>query len=128
MTISLLNVAITLSYLHLKHFFCDFPLQTAYQLKHKSVYGHVGGLSHAATHTLGTLPLFFFLTPPVFVMAWVAAAEFVLHYHIDWTKELILRRAGWTPSSYGFWQVLGIDQLLHYLTYTGIVIVLVTLS
>ena len=128
MTISLLNVLMALSYLHLKHYFCDFAFQTAYQVKHKSIYGHVGGLSHAATHTLGTLPLFLFLTPPLEIGVSLAAAEFLLHYHIDWTKELILRRAGWKPGSYGFWQALGIDQFLHYLSYTGIVTVLATSS
>ena len=48
-----------------------------------------------------------------------------MHYHIDWAKEQITRRAGYTPQTPRFWHALGIDQLLHGLTYLVIVGVLV---
>ena len=33
--------------LQIKHFICDYPLQTAYQLRNKGTYGHPGGIIHA---------------------------------------------------------------------------------
>ncbi len=48
-------------------------------------------------------------------------AEFVLHYHIDYTKEQVVRRHGWTSHDTPFWWAIGLDQLLHGLTYVAIV-------
>src|SRR5882757_6970816 len=44
-------------YLHLKHFLCDFPLQSGYQLRTKGIYGDFGGILHASIHALATLPV-----------------------------------------------------------------------
>ena len=55
----------------------------------------------------------------------IALGEFVLHYHIDWLKEQVTRRNGWTAQDRGFWHALGTDQLVHGLTYLGIVAALV---
>jgi len=49
----------------------------------------------------------------------------VLHYHIDWLKEQITHRNGWNTQDPGFWYSLGTDQLVHGLTYLGIVAILV---
>ena len=53
----------------------------------------------------------------------IALGEFVLHYHIDWLKEQVTHRNGWTAQDRGFWYALGTDQLVHGLTYLGIVAV-----
>jgi hypothetical protein len=55
----------------------------------------------------------------------IALGEFLLHYHIDWAKEQITRRNGWTIQNPGFWHALGTDQLLHGLTYLAIVALLI---
>jgi hypothetical protein len=52
------------------------------------------------------------------------AGEFVIHYHIDWTKEQFMRRMKLTQSDNAFWYALGADQLAHHLTYVGIAAVL----
>jgi len=112
--------------LMLKHTAADFFLQTPYQYCNKGIYGHPGGLLHAGIHTALT-PLVYLVIAPVSLLlaAAIALGEFAIHYHIDWAKEQVTRRNAYTPQTPGFWHTLGIDQLLHGLTYLGIVAVLV---
>src|SRR5205809_532082 len=102
----------------IKHFICDFPLQWAYQYKNKGTYGHPGGILHAAIHGAGTLVVCLIFGLP----AWLALADAVIHYHIDWAKMRLNAHWGLKPdNSEYFWWLLGLDQLLHYLTYAGLV-------
>ncbi len=110
-----------IAYLLLKHAVADFYLQSEAQWRQKGTYGARGGITHAATHILLTMPLFLlFPTGSAGLAAGILAAEFVVHYHIDWAKEQIIRRAGWTNTDQQFWWALGTDQLLHGLTYVAI--------
>ena len=111
--------------LEVKHFLCDYPLQTAYQLNNKGTYGHPGGLIHAGVHALGTSAAFLVITPTPAVGAAILAAEFVVHYHIDWSKDHVMRVNKWTAKDNPFWWTIGIDQLLHHLTYLAIAAALV---
>jgi hypothetical protein len=104
-----------------KHLIVDFPLQAfPYQYKNKGTYGHPGGLLHASLHLLGTfLVLVFFVSPIIAII--LAAADGVIHYHIDWTKVNINAKTGWGPTtSEQFWWLLGLDQYCHMLTYVWI--------
>jgi hypothetical protein len=56
----------------------------------------------------------------------IAVGEFALHYHIDWAKEQVTHRNGWTAHDRGFWVALGTDQLVHGLTYLLIIAILIT--
>jgi Protein of unknown function (DUF3307) len=112
--------------LMLKHAAADFFLQTPFQYCNKGIYGHPGGFLHAGIHVALT-PLVYLLIAPASLLlaASIALGEFVVHYHIDWAKEQITRSAGYTPQTPRFWHALGIDQLLHGLTYLVIVGVLI---
>ena len=110
-------------FLHFKHFACDFPLQTDYQLRTKRIYGHPGGLLHASLHALATSPVFLLLKPPLGLALAIVATEFLLHYHIDWSKEQILASWNWQPEDRNYWRTIGIDQMLHNFTYVGIIAV-----
>ena len=113
--------------LMLKHAIADFYLQTPYQYLNKGIYGHPGGLIHAGIHVALTPLVYLVLLPGSLLMAGaIALGEFLLHYNIDWGKEQITRRNGWTAQDRGFWHALGTDQLLHGLTYLAIVAVLIT--
>jgi hypothetical protein len=115
--------------LMLKHAIADFYLQTPYQYLNKGIYGHPGGFIHAGIHTALTPLVYLVLLPGSLLMAGgIALGEFLLHYHIDWAKEQITRRNGWTTQDGGFWHALGTDQLLHGLTYLAIVAVLVAVA
>jgi Protein of unknown function (DUF3307) len=115
-----------LAYLAIKHAIADFFLQTKYQWENKGRYGHPGGLLHAAIHTVFSLPIFWMVQPESAQWAaLVLAAEFVVHYHCDWIKEQILKQYALTYQDDGFWRALGIDQLVHGLTYVAMVRALV---
>jgi hypothetical protein len=103
-----------------KHLVCDFFLQTAYQYRNKGIYGHPGGLLHAGLHVLGTAFLFLYVNPGPKIIALILAGEFVVHYHIDWTKEQIVKRLKLSTEDAAFWWVLGVDQFLHGATYIAI--------
>ena len=51
--------------------------------------------------------------------------EFAIHYQVDWAKEQVGRRLLATTQTACYWHALGIYQLLHELTYIGIVAVLI---
>jgi hypothetical protein len=109
-----------------KHAVADFFLQTKYQYCNKGTYGHPGGIIHAGIHVVLTPLVYLVLAPASLALAAaLAAGEFLAHYHIDWLKEQIGHRSGWTPQDRCFWFALGTDQLVHGLTYLAIVGVLI---
>jgi hypothetical protein len=105
-----------------KHFVCDFPLQAfPYMYRNKGTYGHPGGYLHAGVHAVGTFAIMAWFIAPVAAMI-AAILDFWIHYHIDWAKMYINKKTGWKPdNSEKFWIALGVDQMLHYLTYVLII-------
>lgn len=114
-----------MAYLLLKHAIADFFLQTPYQYRNKGSYGHPGGLLHAGIHVLCTLPVFLILSPASLRLpALIVVGEYVVHYHVDWLKEQVVKRKAWTVTDAAYWQALGLDQLAHGLTYVAIIALL----
>jgi hypothetical protein len=111
-----------------KHLVFDYFLQTAYQVQKKGIYGHPGGILHSGLHALGTTSVFLWIPPSLSLGAAIIVGEFLVHYHLDWAKEQIVRRMKWTPQQVFFWWALGIDQFLHNLTYLAIIALLVARS
>jgi len=112
-------VLVVLAAFQLKHFICDGPLQTLSMVQAKSHYGRWLGVLHAAIHGAGTLVVFLLAgTGSALVLA---LADFVIHYHIDFTKENIVKKMGWSTSNGPFWWALSADQGLHHLTYLALV-------
>ncbi len=111
-----------LAYLLVKHAIADFFLQTKYQWSNKGRYGHPGGILHAIIHIAFSAPILLMLPPPdAMYGATVLAAEFLVHYHCDWLKEQVVRRNSWTFTDDAFWRAMGVDQLVHGLTYLAMV-------
>ena len=107
--------------LTVKHFVFDFLYQPPFMWQNKGTYGHWGGIIHSLLHALGTAWLLCFtgITAPA-VLA-IAGLEFIIHYHMDWFKMDYNKRKGWGPTTHEqFWVLLGVDQLVHSLTYIGI--------
>lgn len=104
----------------LKHFLCDFVLQTNWQAANKGCYGHPASFVHTGQHIIGTAIVLFGLAAPLY--AGVLVAEALVHYHIDWAKDRVTRLAGWTPNDQLFWVALGVDQMLHQITYVLIAV------
>ncbi len=108
---------VVLLILQLKHFVCDFVLQTPYQFLNKGKYGHPGGIIHAGLHALTSTPIFY-----VVPVSWRAAlaiviGEFIVHYHIDWSKEQTVKRKKLKFPQAEYWWAFGADQGLHQITY-----------
>jgi hypothetical protein len=115
-------VLVAMAYLLVKHAIADFLLQTEFQRREKGRYGAPGGLVHCLIHILATAPVFWLL--PAISMATAAAllaAEFAIHYHLDWTKDWYVRSRRLTAEKPEYWWALGFDQLLHGLTYVALI-------
>jgi Protein of unknown function (DUF3307) len=110
-----------LALLLVKHFIGDFVLQTKWQVHQKGIYGAPGGLVHSAIHVAGTLVALIAVMAPVSLIVPVLIAEYIVHYHIDWGKEQVVRALDWRDGA-RFWNAMGFDQLLHGLTYIAIVV------
>ena len=108
-----------------KHMVFDFVLQSRYQLANKHIYGHPGGLLHAGLHLLGTLVAIAMARPSPTVAILILAAEFLVHYHVDWAKERLLLWGRWAGDDARRWAVFGADQLIHGLSYLAIAAVLI---
>lgn len=120
------TLLLALLLLQVKHFVADFLLQPEYVWRNKGIYGHPGGLVHAGVHMAGSLPALLVAGAAPGLVAAVLLAEGVLHYHIDWGKEQAGRRLRLTQDRPAFWYLFGFDQLLHQLTYAGMLAVLLT--
>ena len=81
---------------------------------------------HSGIHVALTPLVYLVIAPASLLLAGaIALGEFAVHYHVDWAKEQIGKRNSFTPRTPGFWHLLGVDQLLHGLTYLAIVAVLI---
>ncbi len=108
----------------LKHFLCDFVLQTQRQVQTKGLYGHLGGLEHAGLHALTSIPAILILTRAPLAIAITVVVEFVIQYHVDWSTARIDRTQSLTIADQAYWALFGLDQLIHQMTYVGIVFIL----
>ena len=114
------EVLVLVFLLFTKHFIVDFPLQTKFQYSNKGTYGHPGGLLHSFLHGCGTYFCFAWYAP--IAAGYLAIADTVVHYHIDWAKMNLNSKFNWTPTTHEqFWWLLGFDQYLHAVTYVVLI-------
>jgi hypothetical protein len=106
----------------LKHFVADYLLQPGWMLRGKGDLRLAGGYVHAGLHSLGSLPAFWLAGLGLQATAVLALSEFALHYGIDFAKAGISRRNHNGPDSRAYWALHGADQLVHQLTYVGLVV------
>ena len=118
-------ILLLLTLLAIKHFVADFAIQTPTMIAEKGNYGAAGGIEHAAIHGIGTaIVLYPFLYSDAFIISCIfGLIDATIHYHIDWVKMNLGK--GLTTADHKFWIWFGADQLLHSLTYIGLVAILV---
>ena len=114
----------SLALLEVKHFVCDFVLQTAYLYRNKGIYGHPAGFVHARLHAVGSLPAILIVTQSAELAAAILIVEFLIHYHVDWLKLYIDKRYRLGINQSLYWMIFGLDQLIHQITYVAILAVL----
>ena len=123
MNAATLDILLALTLLWGKHTIGDYFLQSTWQVMNKSRYGHPGGLVHSAIHVAMTPIVFLVLPTPRFALIGaILASEFIVHYHIDWGKEQIVKAGGWSNRDAAYWRAFGIDQFAHFATYVAIVL------
>jgi Protein of unknown function (DUF3307) len=102
--------------LQAKHIICDGPLQTLAMVRDKSSYGKPLGLLHALIHAVGSAVVLALFGLPLTVVGSLALLDGVIHYHVDYTKENIVKTFGWTPAVGPYWWAMITDQSLHHMT------------
>ena len=115
-------IFVLLALLTIKHVGADFVFQSGYILKNRRYYGHPAGLLHVIYHMIGSLVAFVLVGTPITLLAVLLIVEAVLHYHIDWAKDNYVLSRGLTKNDGRFWFAIGADQMLHHLTYIGLVL------
>ncbi|MFO1133401.1 MAG: DUF3307 domain-containing protein [Hyphomicrobiales bacterium] len=100
-----------------KHLLGDYVFQSPYILENRRIWGHPGGLLHVAIHAALTLPLLLLAGVHGWLFLALLLGEAVFHYHVDFVKDGLIYRAGWTVADKQYWWVTGIDQMLHQLSY-----------
>lgn len=117
------SVLLLVLLLQIKHLFADFFWQTRWMVANKGTYGHPGGLAHAGIHAGASFLVLVLFGPPagLAMIALVCFGEFVLHYHIDWAKDVATKRAHVNPGEKRFWDIAGTDQAVHQATYLAMV-------
>lgn len=114
----LLALMVVLMY---KHFIADFLYQPPYQWKNKGTYGHWGGIVHSGQHAACTAILLPLFDVELSKIVLIVLVEFLVHYHMDWAKMNINKKYGWGATTHNeFWILVGVDQLVHALTYIWI--------
>ena len=111
-----------------KHFVADYLLQPGWLISGKGDVRRLGGYVHAGVHALGSLPAFFIAGLGVMEIAAFAAAEFVIHYGIDHSKAWLSRGSKSGPNTRAYWAMHGGDQLMHQLTYAGLIYAALSLT
>lgn len=111
--------------LQIKHFIWDFYYQPPYMWQNKGTFGHPGGIVHSGLHAITTFYLLFTFPVGLGLAALIASGEFIVHYLTDYAKMNINRIKGWTATTHNeFWQLTGLDQLFHQLTYVAILAII----
>lgn len=108
----------------LKHFSCDFLLQTDWMAFAKGKPGREGYRAlfiHSAIHALGTLAITLVFAPSLW---WLGLVDFVVHSAIDRIKGVFTYNKGWTPKDKMFWWTLGADQEAHNLTHLVYIVII----
>jgi hypothetical protein len=117
----------------LKHLIVDFFIQNRfpYMWMNKHKLFHWGGWLHAGSHAVFSFPILAFIHPPgTWGFSWMygaialCIAEMFIHFFIDMIKMRVGIWTGWKcNTSPQFWNLLGVDQFLHQLTYIWMVAV-----
>jgi hypothetical protein len=107
--------------LEIKHYIADYFLQPGWMLKGKGNIFHPGGYAHAGLHAALSLLVLLAMGTPFALALALFAAEFVIHYGLDYSKVAYSRDVHPDNRPQRFWALHGLDQLLHQLTYVAII-------
>ena len=106
----------------IKHWYADFHIQTYAQTVRKGVWLDVIGISHSIDHVYTSLIVLltfsYFYSVSVSVIFLLVFVEGFIHYLVDYVKVRYGTKDSTIPK---YWSQFGLDQLVHQLTYLGMV-------
>jgi hypothetical protein len=111
--------------LEIKHCIADYFLQPGWIIAGKGDIFHPGGYAHAGIHAGLSLLVLLLFGAPLALAAALFAAEFVVHYALDYSKIQYSRGVHINTNPPRFWALHGIDQLAHQLTYAAMIFAVV---
>ncbi len=100
-----------------KHMIADYYLQFSWMIKDKGNYGAWKGMTHSELHGFFTFCILWWFGVGFWWSLLMGLMDFVLHYHIDWTKSNIWKKYNFGPNDQIYWMIHGTDQFLHMMTY-----------
>ncbi len=117
-----------LVWFEVKHFVADYLLQPHWVLKGKGSVRRFGGYAHAGIHAVASIPAYLIAGLGASAIGALVLAEFVIHYTIDFAKCGVSARSHAGPNAAAYWALHGADQMLHQLTYAGLIYVALKLA
>ena len=121
---SFLSLVVLYILFRIKHFACDFLLQTDWMALTKGqpgIEGYKALFSHAGVHAVGTMAVTVLFAPK---LCWLGLVDFVVHSVIDRIKGHYTYKQGWAPKDTIFWWTLGADQEAHNFTHLAYIIII----
>ena len=110
----IISIFIILLLLQIKHFICDYPLQNAYMLNKMKEKGWVLPLlSHSIVHGVGTFIVFVLYDFKIACI--LAILDVILHFIVDRIKASPKLLNRWGIDKSMFWNMLGLDQMMHHI-------------
>lgn len=128
------EIFILLVVFQIKHFLCDYPLQTQYMLKKGQHTGwEIPLFLHASTHALGTgviTGFYFLIKDPLYnytnLVLGLMTIDLIVHFIVDRIKAHPKLGGIFKPNNPKFWYSLGLDQMIHHLTHYTIIFFIIT--
>lgn len=109
--------------LELKHYVADYFMQPGWMLAGKGDFRQPGGYAHAGVHAGLSLVVLLLAGTPWAALFGLVAAEFVVHYLLDYSKIHYSRGVHVDTQPRRFWVLHGVDQITHQLTYGAMIYV-----
>ena len=114
-----------LAALFAKHMVADFFAQPTVWQKTKHLYVSPGNIKHSGLHAVLTLAVLAGFGYSWLTCLLLSLLDYVVHFHIDWAKAKITQSNALAQNNPLYWNIFGIDQFLHQLTYIGLVLILI---
>lgn len=118
--VSMPLVFVMISGLLVKHYLADFVLQPKWMLRAKGRLDAPGAYAHAGLHAIGSGIVLILCGIGAATVLAIMIAELVVHFAIDYAKDRITKISDVERNPRQYWQLHGLDQLAHQMTYVVI--------
>jgi hypothetical protein len=100
--------------LNLKHFICEYILQSEQLFFHRMRYGSINSFIHTFHHAFGTTVAGLLLKFDLVLILGLVLIEAFIHYHVDWA---IARFGAQSYKDKKYWQWRGAEEFMHHVTF-----------